>query len=161
MSTLQGDIEDCIRELRERIEENPDEREPHDWIHEIADSNVPIYYSDILQYAADDIDLATAEPEIGPAFDGSPTPINVIAANIFDRLEEALWEEWRRFEDQRDEAPECAICYEKVFEWQDSIVCTVADCEEVIHQDCDTPKTPDPYFCDTHLPEEPDDDETD
>lgn len=62
-----------------------------DIIFECADSSVPIYTSDILQLAADNIDLATSEPDIGPAFDGSPTPVNIIAANIFEAIEECLW----------------------------------------------------------------------
>jgi len=61
-------------------------------VFEISDSNVPIYNGDILQLAADNYDLALNEPELGPAFDGSPTPINIIAANIFEHIENRLWE---------------------------------------------------------------------
>ena len=42
-------------------------------IHEIADSSVPVYTSDLLALACADTSLATDEPELGPAFDGSPT----------------------------------------------------------------------------------------
>jgi hypothetical protein len=34
--------------------------------------------------------MATEEPELGPAFDGKPTPVNIIAANIYEHLVEFL-----------------------------------------------------------------------
>jgi len=76
-----------------------------DWsdiIHEIADGMVPVYTSDIMECARNDNSLATVEPELGPAFDGTPTPINIIAANIFERIEEALWKEYQTFIDEME-----------------------------------------------------------
>lgn len=58
-----------------------------DVIHEIADSCVPVYTSQLLELANGDNCLATDEPEIGPAFDGTPTPVNIIAANVYERLD--------------------------------------------------------------------------
>ena len=105
MITLREVTNNAIRELEEYLDHmSPDELrniveqdDPldrlHDLIHEVANSNVPIYYADILEVAIDDIHIATNEPEI-PAFNGSPTPINIIAANIFEAVENALWEWW-------------------------------------------------------------------
>lgn len=66
--------------------------DPGDTIHEIADSNVPVYTYDLMMLAAGDLCLATEDPELGPAFDGSPTPVNIIAANVYERITEHLYE---------------------------------------------------------------------
>ena len=58
----------------------------HDTAHEIADGAVPVYYNRIAEVGASDLALILDEPEIGPAFDGSPTPVNIIAANIYERV---------------------------------------------------------------------------
>ena len=63
-----------------------------DWIHEIADSSVPVYTAELLECALEDLGLATAEPEIGPAFDGCNTAVNLIAANIYEDICEHLYE---------------------------------------------------------------------
>ena len=84
---------DAIAELRDWRTEHPHE-EPHDAIHEIADSSVPVYTGDLLRLAAENLQLATEEPECGPAFDGSPTPVNIIAANVYAHLETTLWAAW-------------------------------------------------------------------
>lgn len=97
---------DAKEAFREWVKDNPEETEPHDAIHEIADSAVPVYNADLLRLAAENNELALRAPEIGPAFDGTPTPINIIAANIYELVEEALWEEWREIEEEREEAKE-------------------------------------------------------
>ena len=56
--------------------------------HEIVDGMVPVYNADLLRLALDDLWLATSEPEIGPAFDGRPTAVNIIAANVYENLYE-------------------------------------------------------------------------
>jgi len=91
-------------ELRERWTDyrddfGPLQNEPHDVIHEIADGCVPLYTSQLLSLAVEDIELATATPELGPAFDGSPTPVNIIAANLFEKIESALWQAWQEIEE--------------------------------------------------------------
>ncbi len=90
-------------ELRDRWEHYRDEfggrgDEPHDVIHEIADSCVPVYTSELLELACQDAALATDEPECGPAFDGAPSPVNIIAANVYERLTADLFEEFERIE---------------------------------------------------------------
>jgi len=91
MVTLRELEKMALETLQEYLEDDPDLDE-HDTIFEIADSCVPVYTYDILQLAAENLFLATDEPELGPAFDGSPTPVNIIAANIFEHLERVLWE---------------------------------------------------------------------
>ena len=63
-----------------------------DWIHEIADSSVPVYTYDIMECAREELSLATEVPEIGPAFDGSQTASNIVAANIYERVCNHLYE---------------------------------------------------------------------
>ena len=92
-------LNSAIEELKERLQDSPDDDEG-DLIHEIADSHVPIYNYNILQMAAENLSLAVDEPELGPAFDGSPTPINIIAANIFEAIEQELWD---KLEDIKEE----------------------------------------------------------
>jgi len=85
-------------ELRRYARENLDEAieygisDIHDTIHEIADGLVPVYTSELLNLAAEHLNFAVDEPEAGPAFDGTPTPINIVAANIYEWLTAELWE---------------------------------------------------------------------
>ena len=88
----QETLDGLKNELLDWMKENPGNSEPNDTIFELADSGVPVYTSDLLQWACDYCAFATNEPELGPAFDGSPTPTNIIAANIFESLESDLWE---------------------------------------------------------------------
>jgi len=111
--TMHQIIKDSIEEFKERLEDYPNgfyQGEPHDVIHEIADSNVPAYTSDLMELAAGDVSLATNEPELGPAFDGKPTPVNIVAANVYEAIEQALWEYWNEHENEikasKDEAEE-------------------------------------------------------
>lgn len=67
-------------------------------IFEVADSMIPIYTSDILECAAEDISLATSEPELGRPGDGDA--IKIIQLNIYDVLNEALWEWWHENESE-------------------------------------------------------------
>ena len=99
MSGLQNDVNNAKEELESWIKENPYDNDPGDFIFETTDSSVPIYNSDILQYANNNSSLSVDTPELGPAFDGSPTPINIIAANIFEYINNELWIYWN---DERD-----------------------------------------------------------
>ena len=101
--SLQDIISGAVEELREWCKDNPD-GDPVDngILNEFADGAVPVYNYDLLQLAADlSNGLALTEPEIGPAFDGTPTPINIIAANVYEAVEAELHEEWRRIEEER------------------------------------------------------------
>lgn len=101
MQTLNEIIKDACDELRDC--DIADVTEPHDIIHEIADGSVSVYYSDLLELASQNNELALSVPELGPAFDGEPTPVNIIAANVFEAIEQGLWEEWREIEEEREE----------------------------------------------------------
>lgn len=84
MTALLTSAEDELREqIRNRTAND-------DSIGELADSYTPFYYAEILAYAQDDVSLATEECEIGPAFDGSNTAVNIIAANIYARIYQHL-----------------------------------------------------------------------
>lgn len=85
---LQKDVRE---EVREYFEHDPD-AEPSDVAHEVADSHMPVYTHDFMQLAADNICLATDAPELEPAFSGRPTPVNIIASNIYERLLDAARE---------------------------------------------------------------------
>lgn len=103
MSDLNTLRKDVIEELKDRAIEYPDNFEggcEGDVIFEIADNNVPIHTHDLLTLACDNLSLATDEPELGPAFDGSPTPVNIIAANVYEWITGVLWEAW---EDNKEE----------------------------------------------------------
>ena len=64
-----------------------------DLIAEIADANVPVYHGELLELAAGDLatdGVGVVAPGMGPACDGTPTATNIIAANVYERLSEAL-----------------------------------------------------------------------
>ena len=101
------DLEQEVREaIREWAEANPDNNDiDYDGsLHEIVDGAVPIYTGDLMELAAENINLATDAPELGPAFDGSPTPVNIVAANVYEHLSNIAWEEWQTIEAEREEA---------------------------------------------------------
>ena len=106
MADTMWDLEQSLRaEIRENRADILAYKYPEDMVTEMVDMAVPIYTSEIMRLAADDPWLASTEPEVGPAFDGSPTPVNVIAGNIYDRLCVAGFEELEaiRQEDDGDE----------------------------------------------------------
>jgi len=78
-------LEMARNEATDWIEGDPD-ADPAEIAHEIADSCTPVYYHTILRLGLEHMDLALDEPDVGPAFDGKPTPVNVIAANIYEAL---------------------------------------------------------------------------
>lgn len=107
---MAGSLEDMTIEERADLYATLEQDEPHDMIFECADGNVPVYTWDIMQYAANNTNMATNEPELGAAFDGTPTPVNIIAANIFEAIEAELWEWWNdNRTDLMDELEELGI----------------------------------------------------
>ena len=78
-------LKDARAEYLERRRDYPSE-DASDVAHEVADSNVPVYTAELMRLASEDIELATAEPDIGPAFDGKPTPVNIVAANLYETI---------------------------------------------------------------------------
>jgi len=110
MSRTLREIEnDVLEELKEQLEGNVELHyggeivvsiDEYDLYHEIADSNVPIYNYDLMQLGADNLFLAVNEPELGPAFDGSPTPVNIIAANVYEHLQDHMLENIETIKEQ-------------------------------------------------------------
>lgn len=91
-------IEEIIANAIESINEyDMTQLDAEDIAHEIADGAVPVYTYDLLEAAMHDNELATDEPEI-IAYDGRPTPVNVIAGNIYERVYGAVYDE---IEDRR------------------------------------------------------------
>ncbi len=104
---LQDIIDGAIGELREWCEVNSDCDPTYDGtLHEFADGSVPVYTGDLMQLAANNIDLVTVTPELGPAFDGEPTPVNIVAANVYEAIINGLHEAWREIEEEREEEGE-------------------------------------------------------
>jgi hypothetical protein len=114
---------EAAEELTDWLKENPDcKDEPHDTISEIADSSTPIYTHDLLQLGSDNWDLMTSEPQIGPAFDGKPTPINIIAANIYEAISAHLFQTAQNWTPVAD----CSECDDET------------DLDEMIEMECGT-----------------------
>ena len=98
--TLREIIEDAVGSMNDyRLREGWD---CHDIASEIADSHTPHYTRDLMLVAADNIILAGAAPDFGPAFDGSATASNIVAANIYDAIQQSILEECEAC--QRDDA---------------------------------------------------------
>ncbi len=107
MDNLQDIIDGAVDELREWCKNNPGSDPTYDGpLHEFADGAVPVYNGDLLNLAAGNNDLALTAPALGPAFDGTPTPINIIAANVYEAVEAGLYEAWQEIEEEREEAEE-------------------------------------------------------
>ncbi len=107
MSTWSDLLDDAERELREWVERNRpiDESEVGDAIFEIADGQVPVYDSALLELALDNPELATTRPEIF-AYSGEETAVNAIAGRAFEEIEQHLWEVWRDHEDEWTSDPD-------------------------------------------------------
>ena len=98
-ATMYGLLQVTRESFREAVEYGHDLeeqmdilRDPGDTVSEVADSSVPVYTGDLMQLAANTLSLAVDEPECGPAFDGTPTPVNIIAANVYEALTADLYE---------------------------------------------------------------------
>jgi len=84
-------IEGAIEELQDRIqwcEKEKEEYDQDDLISEIADNNIPIYTYDLLQYASNNFDLI----EPSDLCSDNPSVTQIITANIYEVLTEALYE---------------------------------------------------------------------
>ena len=71
-----------------------------DRLFEIASESMPVYYSDMLDCVSDDIDLVLSVPP-----DAVPTtsPIDLIALNIQERIEIAVQERFREWQEEQEE----------------------------------------------------------
>ncbi len=80
-----------------------DASDPYDYIAEVADGFVPVYHSDLIEYGYHNRDLMHDVPELGPAFDGEPTPMNIIAANIYEAVSNHLHQELDKILEELEE----------------------------------------------------------
>jgi hypothetical protein len=103
MTTMRELEQDIRAEVQERAKELREDVYPADTLTEMVDSAVPVSYSVLLDVANEDRSLMFDEPELGPAFDGEPTPVNIIAANIYERLNIAAFDEWNDVEDEDED----------------------------------------------------------
>jgi hypothetical protein len=90
MTTLRSLLHDAREEFLELLKDDPPH--PSDLVHEVADGAVPVYTVTLLELATENIELATDTPELGPAFGGEPTPVNIIAANVYEAVTAELYE---------------------------------------------------------------------
>jgi len=84
-------IDSAIEDLQDNIQWCKEEKEDYeidDLIHEIADNNIPIYTYDLLQYATNNFNLI----EPSDLCSDSPSVRQIITANIYEVLTEALYE---------------------------------------------------------------------
>lgn len=105
LSEAEQEFKNWIEDHLEEYDEFPDHDAVTEAITEIADSSVPVYNHDLLELALDDLWLACTEPDIGAAFGGEKTAVNIIAACVYERVYEALVDYWESydFQDQEDE----------------------------------------------------------
>ncbi len=105
MTTLNELRKSVLEELHDRWANYREEfyqGDPHEVIHEIADSSVPVYNTGLIELSGDP-EVGHHECELPPAFDGKPTIINIAATAVFELLEEALWVEWQQIKDDEPE----------------------------------------------------------
>lgn len=81
-----------IETLEDNKEEILDDKHPEDRLSEYVDGEIPVYNSEILELAMDNLWFAVEEPEI-LGFDGKNTAINAIVGNVYQHLLEVA-NEW-------------------------------------------------------------------
>jgi hypothetical protein len=92
--TFDSILADARQELRDRWADDRDgfyQGEPHDAIHEIADSSVPIYYSDIFAVLADLPSYELSDPGIA---EGVTDLSKLAQIHIYDAISMDLFESW-------------------------------------------------------------------
>ena len=93
-------LESARDDLIELIVDNAGEIDVDEEIWKIADNNVPVYNYDIMQAANDDYGLILVKPELAS---GEETPLDLIKMNMFESIENHLWEFWHYAEDYVNE----------------------------------------------------------
>jgi len=106
---LQTCIDDAIVELEtdHLADATLDEADAiQECIFEIADSNTPIYYSNIMECADSDYGLLHNRSDLATE---EMSPMDAIQLNIFDRIEQALFErlnEWKEEQEEKEQEEE-------------------------------------------------------
>ena len=88
------ELEDIIK--HEELDINCDDMQ--DTIHEIADSNIPIYYYEITQYCRFNTHLLINKPEIDMGNDSEP--YKHIQTNIYEDLIEGLYAHLNKLQEE-------------------------------------------------------------
>lgn len=101
--TLDDLIKNAVEELEEEYRANGDDRYFEDRLHEIADNAVPVYHRQIIDIGTSDYSLFTDVPELGPAYDGEANALNYLAANIYERVYNALSQRLQELRDEEEE----------------------------------------------------------
>ena len=116
MNTREYYMPDLLEGARDSLKNEYDlldAQYPTDLIHEVADGSVPVYYSELIEYGYCNRDLMHDVPELGPAFDGEPTPMNIIAANVYEAVSNHLHQELddilEELREEQEENP-CPYC---------------------------------------------------
>ena len=91
-TTLRDCISGAVADLDDHLErgDDPWNGDEHAMISELADSAVPVYNADILRITSEEPEIAHTAPDYA-AFDGTFTPVNVAAANIYEAIQASLW----------------------------------------------------------------------
>ena len=87
------ELEDIIKS--EELDINCDDMQ--DTIHEVADSNIPIYYYEIAQYCAMNTHLLTSKSEFAS---DSDEPYKHVQCNIYEDLIEGLNEHLNKLQEE-------------------------------------------------------------
>jgi len=104
-TSIQDIITDAITDFENEYE--AEMQYPEDLCAEIADSAVPLYTNEIIEVGTSDHSLMTDEPELGSAngsnFSGENNVINIIAANIYEKVSNALYARLYKLQQEEDE----------------------------------------------------------
>lgn len=126
-------IEESIDELKERMHSSPEDFADsceEDVFSEIADGAVPAYNGELLELAMNTMSLATDTPCMGAANDGENNAINLIAANVYEDIRDALSNYY--WENQEELKSRCPVCDEPMSDDPEE-VSSCENCDEVYH----------------------------
>jgi len=107
---VKKDTEQAFREYLEEYvatDDRPkflDEPDYDGTLHEYADGGVPTYTADLLSVVASDSDLWSRESELGPAYDGTPTLVNLAAGIVYEALTEHLYSVVETMKEEAEDA---------------------------------------------------------